>query len=149
MWFTAVVDLDPWIQYEFDAVNKLDTIKVWNSNSAAEMAIGWGVKDVEIAYSTDGETWEVLTDVTQLSRATGSPTYNQPDVIALSGVAAKYVRLNIASNWGGILMSYSLSEVQFTMIPSQARTPVPASGSVNVIPNACLLYTSPSPRDRS
>ena len=140
MWFTGSVDLDPWIQYEFDDLQKLDTMTVWNSNSAAEMAIGWGVKDVEIAYSVDGENWDVLTDVTQFSRATGSPTYNQPDVIALGGVAAKYVRLNIGSNWGGILMSYSLSEVQFTMIPSQARTPVPASGSVDVLPNAVVSW---------
>ncbi|MCP4452853.1 MAG: hypothetical protein GY809_15435, partial [Planctomycetes bacterium] len=65
MWFTASVDLDPWIQYEFDGTKKLDIMTVWNSNSAAEMAIGWGVKDVEIAYSVDGETWDVLADANQ------------------------------------------------------------------------------------
>ncbi|NQV33961.1 MAG: LamG domain-containing protein, partial [Phycisphaeraceae bacterium] len=37
MWFTGTVDLDPWIQFEFDAVQQLDTMKVWNSNGAAEM----------------------------------------------------------------------------------------------------------------
>ncbi|NQV35367.1 MAG: discoidin domain-containing protein, partial [Phycisphaeraceae bacterium] len=122
MWFTGAVDLDPWIQYEFDAIQKLETMRIWNSNSAAEMAIGWGVKDVEISYSVDGENWEVLADVSQLSRAIGLPTYNTYDTIAFGGVAAKVVRLNMASNWGGILMSYSLSEVQFDMIPAQART---------------------------
>ncbi|NQV32357.1 MAG: hypothetical protein HQ515_06660, partial [Phycisphaeraceae bacterium] len=59
MWFTASVDLDPWIQFEFDGVQKLDIMTVWNSNSAAEMAIGWGVKDVQIEYSVDGENWDV------------------------------------------------------------------------------------------
>jgi len=140
MWFTTSVDLDPWIQYEFGAVEKLDTMKVWNSNSAAEMAIGWGVKDVEIAYSVDGENWDVLEGATQFSRAAGFPTYNQYDEIAFNGVAAKYVRLNIASNWGGILMSYGISEVQFNMIPAAARTPEPADGSTGVVPNAIASW---------
>ncbi|MCP4455854.1 MAG: hypothetical protein GY809_30720, partial [Planctomycetes bacterium] len=140
MWFTAAVDLDPWIQYEFETVNKLDTMLVWNSNSAAEMAIGWGIKDVEIAYSVDGENWSVLEGATQLSRAPGFPTYNSPDEIAFDGVAAKFVRLNIASNWGGILMSYGLSEVQFNMIPAAARTPDPADGAASIVPNAVAAW---------
>ncbi len=140
MWFTDTVDLDPWIQYEFGGVKKLDTIKIWNSNSAAEMAIGWGVKDLEIQYSEDGENWAVLEGATQLSRAPGSPTYNTPDEIAMNGVPAKYVRLNIASNWGGILMSYSLGEVQFNVIPAQARTPDPADGNTDVVPNAIFSW---------
>ena len=140
MWFTASVDLDPWIQYEFEDIKQLDAMKVWNSNSSAEMAIGWGVKDVEIAYSTDGENWDVLADASQFSRASGSPLYNQSDNIAFGGVAAKYVRLNIASNWGGILMSYGLSEVQFYMIPATAREPVPGSGSIDVAVDAMLEW---------
>jgi hypothetical protein len=140
MWFTASGDLDPWIQYEFDDVKKLDTMTVWNSNSAAEAAIGWGVKDVELVYSVDGENWDVLEGATQFSRGPGSPTYGQYDEIAFNGAAAKYVRFNIISNWGGILMSYSLSEVQFAMIPAQARTPEPASGSVDVLPNAVVTW---------
>ena len=140
MWFTEAVDLDPWIQYEFDSVKQLDAMRVWNSNSAAEIAIGWGLKDVEITYSVDGENWDVLAGVTQLTRAPGSPAYNAYDDIAFGGVAAKYVRIDIASNWGGILMSYSLSEVQFDMIPAAARTPDPADGSTGVIPNAVVTW---------
>ena len=140
MWYTAPVDLDPWIQYEFDRVLKLDIMRVWNSNSSAEVAIGWGVKDLEIVYSVDGTTWNVLEDANQFSRATGSPMYDQYDEIAFHGVAAKYVRLNIASNWGGILMSYSLSEVQFDMIPVYARTPEPASGSVDILPDDIVTW---------
>ena len=121
-------------------VNKLDTMTVWNSNSAAEMAIGWGVKDVEIAYSVDGENWSVLESTNQFSRAPGFPTYNNPDEIFFAGVAAKFVRLNIASNWGGILMSYGLSEVQFNMVPAAARTPDPADGAVDVVPNALASW---------
>ena len=140
MWFTAAVDLDPWIQYEFDTVKKLDIMKVWNSNSSAEAAIGWGVKDVQIEYSVDGENWEVLTDAGQFNRAPGSNSYNQYDEIDFGGVAAKSVRLAIQSNWGGILMSYGLSEVQFYMIPAAARTPDPASGSVDVLPSTVVKW---------
>ena len=140
MWFTAAVDLDPWIQYEFDDVKKLDVMKVWNSNGSAESAIGWGVKDVQVEYSVDGEAWDVLAEVSQFSRAPGLPTYSQYDEVAFSGRAAKYVRLNIQSNWGGVLMSYGLSEVQFSMIPVRARTPEPASGTVDVLPNAVVTW---------
>ncbi len=135
MWVSASVDLDPWIQYEFDGVKKLDTMKVWNANSAAESAIGWGVKDVRIEVSVDGDTWEALGDVTQFSRAPGAGTYDQYDEIDLGGAAARMVRLNILGNWGGVLMSYSLSEVQFSVIPVAARSPEPASGSVDIMPN--------------
>ncbi|NQV31794.1 MAG: discoidin domain-containing protein, partial [Phycisphaeraceae bacterium] len=140
MWFTASVDLDPWIQYEFNDIKKLDVMKVWNSNGAAETAIGWGVKDVQIQYSVDGETWDVLAETSQFSRAPGSSTYNQYDEIDFGGAAAKVVRFNIQSNWGGILMSYGLSEVQLYSIPATARTPEPASGSVDVLPNAVVTW---------
>jgi len=143
MWFTAMGDMDPWIQFEFDAVKKLNTMTVWNSNSSAEGFIGYGVKGVEIAYSTDGETWEVfadVADVNEFSRAPGLPTYNQPNVIALGGVAAKMVRLNIQSNFGGFMQAYSLSEVQIDVIPVAARTPDPASGATDILPNAVVSW---------
>ena len=140
MWYTAAVDLDPWIQYEFDAVKKLDVMTAWNANGSAEAAIGWGVKDVEIAYSVDGETWDVLAGTNQFGRAPGLPTYDQFDVVDFKGAAAKYVRLNIQSNWGGILMSYGLSEVQFSMMPVRARTPEPGSGSVGLAPDTVMTW---------
>jgi len=140
MWFTMMNDETPWIQYEFDGVKKLDTIKVWNSNSSAEGFIGYGVKDVQIEYSTDGETWELVEDNTVLNRAPGLPTYNQYDEIAMGGIATKMVRLNIQSNFGGFMQAYSLSEVQFYMIPAAARTPEPASGAVDILPNAVVSW---------
>ena len=140
MWFTASPDLDPWIQFEFDDVKQMDTMKIWNSNGAAESAIGWGVKDVVIEYSVDGENWTVLEDANQLSRAPGMTTYNQPDEIAFNGVPARMIRLDIGSNWGGILMSYSLSEVQFNVIPAQARTPDPAVGAIDIAPDAVVTW---------
>ncbi len=140
MWFTAMGDMDPWIQYEFDGLKKLDTMTVWNSNSSAEGFIGYGVQEVLIEYSADGETWDVLADANQFSRAPGLRTYNQTDQIDFGGAAAKVVRLNIQSNYGGVVKSYSLSEVQFNMIPAAARTPVPDSGSTGILPDAVLSW---------
>ncbi len=140
MWFSAMGDMEPWIQYEFDGVKKLDIMTVWNSNSAAEGFIGYGVMGVEIAYSVDGETWNIFEDVNEFTRAPGSPSYNQYDEINLGGLAAKMIRLNIQSNFGGFMQSYSLSEVQFSMIPAAARMPVPESGSVDISPDAVLSW---------
>ena len=140
MWFSAMGDMEPWIQFEFEGVKKLDIMTVWNSNTAAEGFIGYGVMGVEIAYSEDGETWSVFEDVNEFSRAPGSPAYNQYDEIDLGGLAAKMVRLNIQSNFGGFMQSYSLSEVQFSMIPAAAREPVPEPGSVDISPDAVLSW---------
>jgi len=140
MWFTAMGDATPWIQYEFEGIKQLDIMKVWNSNSTAEGFLGYGVNGVSIEYSTDGQTWETLEAVTELSRAPGLPTYSQYDEIDFGAVAAKMVRLNIQSNFGGFLESYSLSEVQFSMIPAAARTPMPESGSTGVFPNDVVSW---------
>ena len=140
MWFTQMADPDPWIQFEFDGIKKLDTMTVWNSNSAAEAFLGYGVKGVEIAYSAEGETWDILVDVNEFSRAPGLPSYDQPDTIDFGGVAAKIVRLNIQSNWGDVMPSYSLSEVQFNVIPAAARTPVPVSDATGVRPDDVVSW---------
>ncbi|MCP4450504.1 MAG: hypothetical protein GY809_03510, partial [Planctomycetes bacterium] len=140
MWFTATVDLDPWIQFEFDGVKQIDTMKVWNANSAAESALGWGVQGVIIEYSVDGETWNILEGANQFSRAPGLPNYAEADEIAFNGIPAKMIRLDIESNWGGILMSYGLSEVQFNVIPAQARALDPASGATGVLPDTTVTW---------
>ncbi len=142
MWFTAMGDTDPWIQFEFADVKQVDVMKIWNSNSSAEGFLGYGVKGVEIAYSQDGETWAVFEDVNEFSQASGTPAYTQYDEIALGGIAAKMVRLNIQSNFGGFLESYSLSEVQFKAIPAAARTPMPESDSVDMTPDTELSWRS-------
>ena len=64
MWMSTGV-LPNWIQYEFDAVYKLDKLLVWNSNQVIEAFIGFGAKDVTVEYSVDGATWTTLADVPQ------------------------------------------------------------------------------------
>ncbi|MCF7973793.1 MAG: discoidin domain-containing protein [Phycisphaerae bacterium] len=140
MWLSNSPDLTPWLMYEFNRVEKLDQMLIWNANSVSESFVGWGVKDVSIEYSMDGVEWTALAEPTQLEQAPGLATYDTPQVIDFGLVAAQYVRLNIQSNWGGLLPQYGVSEVQFYGIPVHVREPMPASGSVNVRPDAVASW---------
>ena len=115
-----------WIQYEFDEVCKLDEMWVWNSNQMVETFVGFGAKNVTIEYSVDGTTWTTLDGVPEFAQATGQPTYTANTIVHFGGVTAKYVKLTINSNWGGLSAQIGLSEVRFFYVPTQAREPQPA-----------------------
>ena len=127
-----------WIQYEFDKVYKLDQLWVWNSNQIVEAFVGFGAKDVTIEYSVDGQTWTTLEGVPEFARASGTATYAANTFVDFGGVEAKYVKLTINSNWGGIAQQTSLSEVRFFYVPVQAFLPVPADGATGVSVTASL-----------
>jgi hypothetical protein len=122
-----------WIQYEFDKVYKLDEMWVWNANQTVETFVGFGARQVAIEYSMDGQTWTTLEGVPEFARATAVPTYTANTVVDFGGVQAKFVKLNIANNWGGIAQQVSLSEVRFFYVPLQAREPVPADAATGVL----------------
>ena len=139
MWLSDGTD-PTWIQYEFDRLYKLHSLRVWNSNNLFEQDLGYGFKDVTIEYSQDGVAWETLGDV-EFAQAPASDDYVDPDVIDLSGVAAKHVRLTANSNWSLIgLTKKGLSEVQFLYIPVVAREPQPQDGSEDVHPGVELRW---------
>ncbi|MCF7974115.1 MAG: discoidin domain-containing protein [Phycisphaerae bacterium] len=140
MWLSSPSDPSPWLMYEFSQPQKLDQMLIWNSNSSSEGFVGWGIKDVNIEYSIDGTQWTGLSEPNQIARAPGLPTYSEPQVVDFGLALARYVRINILSNWGGILKQYGVSEVQFLGVPVYARTPDPASGSVAVPPNSVVSW---------
>jgi hypothetical protein len=113
---------------------------IWNSNGPSEGFIGWGIKDVSIETSLNGVDWTTLAESSQVSQAPAQPTYNTPQMIDLDLALARYVRLTILSNWGGLLKQYGVGEVQFYGLPVYARTPDPASGSAGVLPNATVTW---------
>jgi len=78
--------------------------------------------------------------VSQFARATGTATYVHNTTVDFGGVSAKYVRITIKSNWGGILPQYGLSEVRFFQIPVRAREPQPASAATNVAMDTALSW---------
>ncbi len=127
MWTSAVGQQPPvWIQYEFNAVYRLDQMWVWNSNSELEWFLGWGVKTANIEYSIDGVAWTALATMPEFARAPGAADYSHNTTVDFGGVAARYVRMTFTASWGGG-GQYGLSEVRFFYIPVSARDPKPAT----------------------
>jgi hypothetical protein len=138
MWLSAKGPQPTWIQYAFDKAYKLDKMRVWNSNQLLESVLGFGAKDVLVEYSTDSATWTALGEF-EFAQAPAM-SYASDIVVDFGGTAAKYVKLTITSNWGGMLPQYGLSEVRFLYIPIWAREPNPASGKTAVDPQAPLNW---------
>jgi len=131
MWMSSGIQPN-WIQYELDGVYKLHQMLVWNSNQLIEAFLGFGAKDVTVEYSVDGEAWMVLEGVPEFTRATGSPTYKANTTVDFGGAMAKFVKLTINANWGGVAPQTGLSEVRFSYVPVQARQPEPAAAATGV-----------------
>ena len=139
-WQTAPADPKPWIQFAFPKAQPLDKMVIWNSNSGWESILGLGAKDIVLETSLDGDTWTVVEDVTSLTQAPGNDNYNTPDQLMLNGLVASQVRVSILSTWLGNTLGTGLSEVKFYTIPVFARSPEPASGTVDVLPDSILSW---------
>ncbi|MHC4521463.1 MAG: hypothetical protein ACYTAS_22960, partial [Planctomycetota bacterium] len=126
------------VQYDFDGVYKLHEMLVWNFNVQFELMLGFGLKDVTVEYSADGETWEVLGDVT-LAQATAREDYVANTVIPFNGVPAQRVRLTVHSGYG-LLGRFGLSEVRFMYVPAHAREPQPADALTGVSVGTVLSW---------
>jgi hypothetical protein len=141
MWMTT--DAKPhWIQYEFEVVSKLDKMLVWNSNQMVESFLGFGAKDVTVEYSADGETWTTLEGVPEFAKATGAAGYTANTTVEFNGAVAKFVKLTINSNWGGVTPQTGLSEVRFFSIPVQAGNPAPADDATDAAVDSVLTWRS-------
>ncbi len=139
MWLAKPVGGESvWIQYEFDGIYKLHQMLVWNYNVQFEVILGFGLKDVTVEYSENGTDWTVLGDV-ELAQATARETYAANTTIDFEGIAARFVRLSVNSNWGG-MAQYGLSEVRFMYIPVQTREPQPADGATDVSVESALAW---------
>lgn len=128
MWLTSALDTERWIQYEFDKPYKLHEMRVWNQNQTVEVFVGFGVKDVTIETSLDGNQWTSLPGAHQFNQAPGLPGYAHNTTIAFGGQMAQWVKITIDSGWGGIPQN-GLSEVRFLAVPVLARNPLPAEGA--------------------
>jgi hypothetical protein len=132
MWLSSIDGPQPtWIRYEFDKVYKLHEMWVWNSNTEYESYIGFGLKDVTIEYSADGNDWMELDGVPEFAQAPGTSDYAHNTPVDFNGVTAKYVKITANSHWGS-LAQYGLSEVRFLYILVRAREPQPESGATDV-----------------
>jgi hypothetical protein len=139
MWVSNAVK-PAWIQYEFDKVYKLQEMWVWNANQETEDMFGLGARNVTIEYSIDGQAWAALEGVPEFTQATGTPTYTANTTVDFGGVEARFVKLTINANWGGMVPQTSLSEVRFFYVPLQAFEPQPADGATGVGIDATLQW---------
>jgi hypothetical protein len=137
MW-TSTATKPRWIQYEFDKPYKVHELWVWNSNQIIESVVGFGAKDVTIEYSADGVTWTALQGAHQFARATGLPTYTTNTVVDFGDVTAKFVKLTIDTNWGGLAQQVGIAEVRFFYVPVEAHMPSPPDGATDVALTASL-----------
>ena len=133
MWLSELGGPQPtWIQFEFDEVQMLHEMLVWNSNTELESSVGFGFKDVTIEYSLDGVDYATLGTTHEFARAPGVEGYAHNTTVDFGGLQAKYVRLTANSNWGGFMPQFGLSEVRFLHIPVRARKPQPEPGAAEV-----------------
>ncbi len=135
MWLTTGAAPN-WIQYEFDKVYKLHEMYVWNSNQQIEMMLGFGAKTVTIETSVDGTAWTAVKNVPEFAKAPGTADYAANTTVSMGEADAKFVKLTITANWGGLAPQTGLSEVRFSYTPTQARSPQPAQGSLGVAVDA-------------
>jgi len=141
MWSGADTDVTPWIQCEFDTLLKLDKVHVWNHNTQTESLLGFGIKEAQIEYSADGETWHELRTV-ELPQATGTADYTGTEV-NLGGIIAKFVKISGLSNYSILgLPQKGLSELRFYSIPVQAREPEPVDDETGIDTDVTLQWRS-------
>jgi hypothetical protein len=66
------------------------------------------------------------------------PGYAPNTTVSFGGVNAKFVKLTITANWGGMAPQTGLAEVRFFYVPVQARSPQPATAAKGVSADASL-----------
>jgi len=143
MWMSNLDGPQPtWIKFEFQSVQKLSEMWVWNSNESLELTFGLGFKNVTIEYSVDDVNYTTLGTTHEFTQATSTIGYEHNTTIDMNGVAAKYVKLTANSNFKSYVEQFGLSEVRFFSIPVGAREPSPASGATDVALDLVLGWTA-------
>ena len=132
MWMPAA-GKPHWIQYEFDKVYKLDELL-----GLELQPVDRGVRGLRRQERHDrvlhrrrrpGPSWKACRNS---PRRPARATYTANTTVDFGGVMAKFVKLTIETNWGGIAPQTGLSEVRFFYVPVQAFEPQPADGAAGV-----------------
>ncbi|OHB54601.1 MAG: hypothetical protein A2Y12_09785 [Planctomycetes bacterium GWF2_42_9] len=128
-----------WVQFEFDQIYKLDEVWVWNANIS--YGRDYGMRNVIVEYSTDGNTWYTKSTY-EFPKANGLTTYTGFSAFDFAGVSARYVVFTAASvngNWGYPNI-YALSEVRFNGTSDFAGQASPEDDELDVSINTDLSW---------
>ncbi|HYJ15089.1 MAG TPA: hypothetical protein VE170_06335, partial [Candidatus Limnocylindria bacterium] len=119
MWLTlpdtAGAAAQAFVEFDLGATHTLNQMKVWNYNegpSGANILTRRGVQTADIQIAGDDKQFTTTKAAQTFRRATGAFT-NFFDVIDMGGVQARYVRINVLTNFGEGDNRVGLSEVQF------------------------------------
>jgi len=123
-----------WLLYEFDEIQSIESMKIWNANHPDYLDAG--IKSLRVDYSPDGANWTQL-GTTELSRADGSPDYVGED-LELNGFKAKFVLLTSIDNHGSACTG--LAEVKFNIGEVTATEETYLSSLISISPNPADQY---------
>ena len=123
MWLTAsnlvnASGTNAFITFDLGSVHTLDAMKVWNYNGHASSsptsatATNLGVQLANVSYSQDG-----IVFTTNLANQTFNPAPGTFGAFAqnipMGGVTARYVRIDVITNWATANAQVGLSKVRF------------------------------------
>lgn len=83
-----------YLQIDFHQVQLLGKLILWNYNETPS----YGVKELSILTSVDGETWNEVSNVT-LNQASGNLNEIKTGTIEFSMIEARYLKINIISSY--------------------------------------------------
>lgn len=141
-WISCDVAISPnplrgkshFIMYDYGKIYKLGQMQIWNTNDPAHL--DWGMRDVAIDYSLDGENW-IEAGVFTFGQASGLSTYEGEQGPHLSNIEAQYLLITGLNNYGGDC--YGFSEVKISaeeVIISDVEDPIQLQCvAVSIYPN--------------
>ena len=96
-----------WIMFDYGAVYALGAAHIWNVNDPDRLS--WGMQDVVIDVSVDGENWVVAGEFT-FDIATGQSIYEGFEGPDFENIEARFLLITARTNFGGAC--FGLGEIQ-------------------------------------
>ncbi len=121
-----------WILYEFDQIQTIKSLRIWNINHPEQLTSG--ARRIRVDISSNGTTWDNM-GIIDVGMGSTSRTYLGEEFENLGTFDAQFVLLTILQNHGSVTCS-GLAEVQFNL--SESTTPTDdeyLSSLVTVFPN--------------
>lgn len=101
-----------WLQYDFGEVYAITDLYLWNHNVWGET--GYGVKEIMVDYSTDGNNWDAIGPF-EIEEAPGSWKYQGQAGPDFGLIEARYVIITVMDTWDGANTCAGIAEVKFNL----------------------------------